>query len=105
MLICILYALIYNTMCASPFLTKVVSSNPTYGQVYSIQLYVLSVTCGRSLGTPVSSTNKTDPHNITEILLKVVFNTLTLSFCNPMSIVLLYTGLILLTPVLYIIPP
>jgi hypothetical protein len=38
-------------------------------------------------------------------LLKVVFNTLTLSFCDPMSIVLLYTGLILLTPVLYIIPP
>jgi hypothetical protein len=26
------------------------------------------------LGTPVSSTNKTDPHYITEILLKVVLN-------------------------------
>jgi hypothetical protein len=29
--------------------------------------------------TPVSSTNKTDCHDITEILLKVVLNTITLS--------------------------
>ena len=29
-----------------------------------------------SLGTPVSSTNKTDRHNITEILLKVALNTI-----------------------------
>ena len=28
-----------------------------------------------SLGTPVSSTNKTDRHDITEILLKVALNT------------------------------
>ena len=31
-----------------------------------------------SLGTPVSSTNKTDHHDIAEILLKVVLNTITL---------------------------
>ena len=42
----------------------------------------MSVTCGRSVvfsgsGTQVSSTNKTDSHNITEILLKVVLNTIT----------------------------
>ena len=30
-----------------------------------------------SPGTPVSSTNKTDPHDTTEILLKVELNTLT----------------------------
>jgi len=30
-----------------------------------------------SSGSPVSSTNKTDRHNITEILLKVVLNTTT----------------------------
>ena len=30
-----------------------------------------------SSGTPVSSTNKTDSHDITEILLKVVLNTIT----------------------------
>jgi cobalamin-dependent methionine synthase I len=34
----------------------------------------LSVTCGRSV---VSSTNKTDRHDITEILLKVALNTKT----------------------------
>jgi hypothetical protein len=28
-------------------------------------------------GSPASSTNKTDCHNITEILLKVVLNTIT----------------------------
>ena len=32
-----------------------------------------------SSGTPVSSTNKTDRHDITEILLKVVLNTITLT--------------------------
>jgi hypothetical protein len=32
-----------------------------------------------SPGTPVSSTNKTDCHDITEILLKVVLNTITLT--------------------------
>jgi hypothetical protein len=32
-----------------------------------------------SLATPVSSTNKTDHHDITEILLKVVWNTITLT--------------------------
>ena len=31
-------------------------------------------------GTPISSTNKTDRHNVTEILLKVVSNTITLIF-------------------------
>ena len=32
-----------------------------------------------SLGTPVSSTNKTDLHDITKIFLKVVLNTITLT--------------------------
>jgi hypothetical protein len=31
-----------------------------------------------SPGTPVSSTNKTDHHDIAEILLKVAFNTITI---------------------------
>ena len=54
--------------------------------MYSIQEYVinLSVICGRtefSPGTPVSSTNKTDHHDIlvTEILLKMALNTITLT--------------------------
>jgi hypothetical protein len=69
-------------MQSVPISTKVVSSNPTHGQVYSIQHYLisLSMTCHRSVvfsDTTVSSTNKTDRHNITEILLKVVLNTIT----------------------------
>ncbi len=34
---------------------------------------------GFSPGTPVSSTNITDPHDIAEILLKVALNTITLT--------------------------
>ena len=51
--------------------------------VYLIQHYVTNVSqwlvTGRwfSLTTPISSTNKTDCHDITEILLKVVLNTIT----------------------------
>jgi hypothetical protein len=47
---------------------KVVSLNPAHatGQWFS-------------LGTPVSSTNKTDCHNIAEILLKVALSTITLT--------------------------
>ena len=41
------------------------------------------MTCDRTVGffpgTPVSSTNKTDRHDITEILLKVALNTITLT--------------------------
>jgi hypothetical protein len=40
------------------------------------------VTCGRSVvspGTLVSFTNKTDSHDIAEILLKVALNTMTLT--------------------------
>jgi hypothetical protein len=36
-----------------------------------------------SLGIPVSSTNKTDHHDITEILLKVALNTITLHHLPP----------------------
>ena len=50
----------------------------------SIQHYVKHIqwlVTGRwfSPGTPVSSTNKTDRHDITEILLKVALNTITLT--------------------------
>ena len=36
-----------------------------------------------SLGTLVSSTNKTDHHNITEILLKVALNSINLNSSSP----------------------
>jgi hypothetical protein len=37
-------------------------------------------------GTPVSSTNKTDCHNITEILLKVALNTIVFSVPKRLQI-------------------
>ena len=52
----------------------------------------LSLAAGRwfSLGTPVSSINETDHHNITEILLKVTLNTINLtSICDNTSILIL----------------
>ena len=54
--------------------TKVVSSNHVHGDVYSVQQYVI-----KFVSTPVSSTNKTGRHNITEILLKVALNTINLN--------------------------
>ena len=66
--------------------TKVVSSNPVHGEVYSIQHYLIRLfSNSRHAGlwfspvTPVSSTNKTDRHDMTEIVLKVALNTITLN--------------------------
>jgi hypothetical protein len=48
--------------------------------VYSIQYYVIKFVSDLrqwfSPGTPVSSANKTDIHDVTEILLKVALNTI-----------------------------
>jgi hypothetical protein len=68
-----------------PITTKIVSLNPVHGDVYSIQHYVIKfVSDLRQVDsflpdTPVSSTNKTDLHDIAEILLKVALNTITLT--------------------------
>ena len=62
-----------------PIATKVMSSNPSHGELYLIQIYVKTFVsdlwqiCGFSGGTPASSTNKTERHNIAEILLKATF--------------------------------
>jgi hypothetical protein len=67
-----------------PITTKVVSLNSAHGEVYSIQHCVVKfVSDLRQIWCflvvlPVSPTNKTDRHDTTEILLKVVLNTLTL---------------------------
>ena len=56
-----------------PITTKIVGSNPAQGEVYSICNKVCQLLAiGRwfSPGTPVSWTNKTDHHDITEIWLK-----------------------------------
>ena len=57
------------------------SSNPVNGEVYLIQHYVIKCVSdlrqvGGFLQVLFPSTNKTDPHNITEILLKVVLKTI-----------------------------
>ena len=61
-------------------ITKVVSSNPALGEVYSIQHYVIKyVSDLRQVGgflrflPPI----KLDRHDITEILLKMALNTIT----------------------------
>jgi len=63
--------------------TKVMSSNPAHGEVSLIQHCVIKYVSDLrqvyqwfSPGTPVSSTNKTDHHDTTEILLKVALNTI-----------------------------
>ena len=69
----------------------VVSSIPFHGEVYSLQHYVIITHKGGqwlatglwfSPRTLVSSTNKTYCHDITEILLKVALNTITLTLIN-----------------------
>jgi hypothetical protein len=74
---------IYNYLCnhcLSPPMLWV--PNPTQMRCtwYIIMWQSLSVTCGLwfSPGTLISSTNRTDHHNKTEILLKVALNTVTL---------------------------
>ena len=64
-------------------LVKQVQSNEAYLQSYKIllRLSVMVLATGHwfSLGTPDSSTNKTDRHDITEILLKVALNIISLT--------------------------
>jgi len=67
-----------------PITNKVASSNPVHGEMYSIQHYLIKFFSDLRrvdvffLCTPVSSTNKTDCHEITEILLKVALSTINL---------------------------
>jgi len=74
---------LHLSMQSMPITTKVESLNTAHDEVYSIQLYVIKFVsdlrqvCGFSPGTPVSSTIKTDRHDITEILVKVALNTIT----------------------------
>ena len=65
-----------------PITIKVVSSNPAHGEVYSIHHYVIKFVGDlRQVSSflqvfGISSTNKTDRHDIAEILLKVALNTI-----------------------------
>jgi len=68
-------------MQSVPITTNVVSSNRVHGKVHSIQHYGIKFIStlrqiGGFSGYSVSSTNKTDRRDITEILLKVALNTI-----------------------------
>ena len=75
----------YVDLQLKPITTKVVSSNPVHGEVYSIQHYVIKFVSDlrqvggflRVLWVPPPS--KIECHDITEILLKVVLNTINIS--------------------------
>ena len=72
-------------MQSVPITTNVVSSNPVHGEVYSIQSYVIKfVSDFRQVGgfllvLQFAPPIKTDCHNITEILLKMALDTITLT--------------------------
>jgi len=61
------------------------------GEVYLIQHYVIKFVSdlqqdgGFPPGTSVSTTNKTNHHDIAEILLKVVLNTISLTLYNVLK--------------------
>ena len=59
-----------------PITTKVVSSNPAHGEVYSIQLYVI-----KFVSDLINSFLRFPPYRlyITEILFKVALNTITIA--------------------------
>jgi hypothetical protein len=63
--------------------TNVVSSNPSDGKVYLIQHYAIEFVSDlrqvRGFHRVLYSTNKTDRHDITEILFKGVLNTTNLT--------------------------
>jgi hypothetical protein len=71
-------------MQSVPIATNLVSSNLDQGEVYLIQHYGIKFLGDLqqvwfSLGRPLSSTNKTDRHDIAEILLKVSLNTISIT--------------------------
>ena len=70
---------IYNYLMQSvPITTKFVISNTAHGELYSIQHVIKLVRVLRQLVScryTGSTTNKTDHHDITDILLKLALNT------------------------------
>ena len=92
-----------------PITTKVVSSNPVHGDgvLYTTlcdKICQCLATCRWfSLGTPVSSTNKTDCRDLTEILLKVVLNTFYMTSRGFFILVLDKSEMIFPLPLIHIL--
>jgi len=67
-------------MQSVPITTKIVSLNLAHVEVYSIQHYVIKfVSDLQQISALLSSTNKTDRHDIAGVLLKVASNTIALA--------------------------
>jgi len=64
-----------------PIVTDVVSSNPTQ---------LLATGQWFSSGSPISPTNNTDCHDITELLVKVALNTIKSNQDNDMKMCIMY---------------
>ena len=85
------YICICNKCGTVPITTNVVSLNLAHGEVLSIQHYVINIKFVSDLhqfggflwGTLTSSTIKTDHHDITEILLKVMLKMITPTPLHP----------------------
>ena len=75
-------------MQSVPITSKVVRSNPVHGEVFSMQHYVIKfVSDLRQVGgflrvLQFPPPNKTDLHDITEILLNVSLNTISQTMAN-----------------------
>jgi hypothetical protein len=73
-----------------PITTEVVSSTPAQGEVYTPLCdkvcQWLAVGQWFSPGPPVSYTNKTDRHDVTEMLLKVALNTIRPNQTNQLRL-------------------
>jgi hypothetical protein len=70
-----------------PITTDVVSLNPTHGEMYSTQLYVIKFVSDLGqvdgfLWVLLLPHQKTDCHDIADVLLKMAFNTITLTPIN-----------------------
>ena len=73
------YLALQLPMQSVPITTKVVSSNLFHGEVYLIQHYVIMFVGYFSPGNSVFTPIEIDRYGITEILLKVALNTITLT--------------------------
>ena len=60
-------------------LNRLNSLKDNHGEVYSIQHYVIKFVSDKLVILPVPSTNKTDHHQLTEMLLKVALDTMTIT--------------------------
>jgi hypothetical protein len=83
-------------MQSVPITTNFVSSNPAYGELYSIQVCQWHA-AGRwfSPDTPFSSTNKIDTHDRNKILLTVALNTIALVIALTITIIFLNVNFLL----------